>query len=254
MGGAVCGGPGGRQEFAEFARTCCRQALDEILEIGLRIDAMIPGADEQGIHHGETLASFGAADEQPVLYSNGTGPNVVFGIVVVDLDPTVDRLRGTSDRKHRVGGRMKLRCRRGVQTLGGCGPSLYQCGVCVTCRDAGGARSTTEVFQTADARGLTRNPWVGVVYSRGALRGEPHLQRWERATERHGRDGSRRAQAARDLFAASYRRFGQAGWTPSAEVSMRHSSVRVSLREPVSLECQQLCLWRALGSTALGKA
>jgi len=89
MGGAVCGGPGGRQEFAEFARTGHRQALDEILQIGLRIDAMIPGADEQGIHHGGTLASFGAADEQPVRFSNGTGPNVVLGVVVVDLDPTV---------------------------------------------------------------------------------------------------------------------------------------------------------------------
>lgn len=48
MGGAVCGGPSGRQELAEFTRTGHGQALDEILKIGLRFDAMIPRADEQG--------------------------------------------------------------------------------------------------------------------------------------------------------------------------------------------------------------
>lgn len=69
MGGAVCGGPGGRQELAEFTRTVNGQAFDEILEIGLRIDSMIPNADEQGGNHGGTLAGFGAAYEQPVLFS-----------------------------------------------------------------------------------------------------------------------------------------------------------------------------------------
>ena len=89
MGGAVCGGPGGRQELVEFTWACRGQALDEMFEIGLRIDAVIARADEQGVHHGRSLAGFGAADEQPVLLPNGTGPNVVLGIVVVDLDPAV---------------------------------------------------------------------------------------------------------------------------------------------------------------------
>ena len=89
MGGAVCGGPGGRKEGVELARAGHGQVLDEMFEVGLRIDAVIACADEQGVDHGGSLAGFGAADEQPVFLSDGTGTYVVFGVVVVDLYPAV---------------------------------------------------------------------------------------------------------------------------------------------------------------------
>jgi hypothetical protein len=49
VGGAVGGGPGGWQEGVEFFGPGAGEAFDERLEVGLRIDAVIAGADEQGI-------------------------------------------------------------------------------------------------------------------------------------------------------------------------------------------------------------
>ena len=89
VGGAVRSGPVGRQQGVEFVRAGHGQALDDVLEVGLRIDAEIAGTDEQGIHDRGTFAGFGAADEQPVLFADGTWPDVVLGVVVVDLDAAV---------------------------------------------------------------------------------------------------------------------------------------------------------------------
>ena len=63
MGGPVRGGPVGWQQGFELIRASHGQALDDILEVGLRIDAMIAGADEQGINDRRALSGFGAADE-----------------------------------------------------------------------------------------------------------------------------------------------------------------------------------------------
>jgi hypothetical protein len=46
------------------------QPLDDILKVGLRIDAVIAGADEQGVHDRGTFSGFRAADEQPILFSH----------------------------------------------------------------------------------------------------------------------------------------------------------------------------------------
>lgn len=50
---------------------------------------MVAGADEQRVEHRSPPAGFGMTDEEPVLLADGTGTDVVLGVVVVDLDPAV---------------------------------------------------------------------------------------------------------------------------------------------------------------------
>jgi hypothetical protein len=63
VGGAVRGGPVVRQQGVEVARAGHGQALDDILKVGLRIDAVIARADEQGLHNRGAFSGFRAADE-----------------------------------------------------------------------------------------------------------------------------------------------------------------------------------------------
>jgi hypothetical protein len=63
VGGAVRGGPVGWQQGIELIRASHGHALDDILKVGLRIDAMIAGAAEQGGHDRRAFSGFGGEDD-----------------------------------------------------------------------------------------------------------------------------------------------------------------------------------------------
>ena len=61
------------------------QALQHVFEITIRFDAMALAVFDQGVKDGAALAGFFGAEEQPVLFADGGGPDGVFHQVVVDL-------------------------------------------------------------------------------------------------------------------------------------------------------------------------
>ena len=62
-----------------------RQTSEHIPEVSVRIDPAATAAFDDGVEDGAALAGIGFAEEEPVLFSDGSGPDRVFDQVVVDL-------------------------------------------------------------------------------------------------------------------------------------------------------------------------
>ena len=85
--GGSGGLPFGRQQDAEVVLVGHGgQALQNIGEPGFGVVTVALGAFEHGVDDGGTLAGGFTADKQPVLFSNGSGADAVFGQIVVDFN------------------------------------------------------------------------------------------------------------------------------------------------------------------------
>lgn len=89
LGGGLSGFPVVRQEFLEPFGWMGADAMEDVAKIGEGIDLeSLAGGDEAG-EDGGGLPSVIAAEEQPVLSSDGDSTQAAFGAVVVDLQVSV---------------------------------------------------------------------------------------------------------------------------------------------------------------------
>lgn len=65
------------------------QSGEHVAEVGVGLDATPTAAFDDGVNDRATFAGVGFADEQPVLFSQGSGPDRVFDQIVVGLDAAV---------------------------------------------------------------------------------------------------------------------------------------------------------------------
>jgi hypothetical protein len=65
------------------------QAREHVLEVSVGINAPAPAAFNEGINDGGPFSGVGLANEEPVLLSQGRGPDGIFHQVVVDLYPAI---------------------------------------------------------------------------------------------------------------------------------------------------------------------
>ena len=83
-----------RQEFSDQMVFVRGQALQHILEVGVRVVPVESGALNQAHDCSRTLACPQRACEQPVFLSNRNGPDLVFCPVVVDRQlPIIQKAR-----------------------------------------------------------------------------------------------------------------------------------------------------------------
>src|SRR5271168_507979 len=66
-----------------------RQAGEDVVQIGVRIESATAAALDDGVEDGAAFPSFGFADKQPVFLTEGRWPDGVFDQVVVDLDASI---------------------------------------------------------------------------------------------------------------------------------------------------------------------
>ena len=69
-----------------------REAGEEVAEVCVGIDVPAAAAFDDGVNDRTALASSRFADEEPVLFSDGSWPNRIFHKVVVDLDAAVPQV------------------------------------------------------------------------------------------------------------------------------------------------------------------
>ena len=74
------------RELIKIIGISSRKAFNDVGEVGLRVDALSLGADEQCVEDGTAFSGFGVADEEVVFLADGTGTDGVLDEVVVDLD------------------------------------------------------------------------------------------------------------------------------------------------------------------------
>lgn len=65
------------------------EAGEQIGEVGLGVDPGAVAVADQGVERGGTVAAFGVAYEEPVLFADGGGADSVFRQIVVDPDAAV---------------------------------------------------------------------------------------------------------------------------------------------------------------------
>ena len=69
-------------------------AAQDVVEVGLGVEAAATGAFDEGVVDGGGFAGFGIADEEIVLFADGAGSDGVFDEVVVEFDPAVFQIAG----------------------------------------------------------------------------------------------------------------------------------------------------------------
>jgi hypothetical protein len=72
--------------LADFFVCGVGDALEDVGEVGVRVDAASAAAFDDAVNDGAAVADVGSSDEEPVLLADGRGAVSVFGEVVVDLD------------------------------------------------------------------------------------------------------------------------------------------------------------------------
>ena len=74
-----------RRQLADLLVGRGGQALQHVFEVGVRFHTVAPAVFEQSVNDGAALAGFFGAEEQPVLFADGGGPDGIFHQVIVDL-------------------------------------------------------------------------------------------------------------------------------------------------------------------------
>ena len=93
-------GPLGGREPLNLRYLGRGQAREQIFQMIEWIEAVPPTTAQQGINHGAALSSLRMSNEQPVLFSEGTGPDGIFDQVVVDLRQPDKPFRMLREAKH----------------------------------------------------------------------------------------------------------------------------------------------------------
>ena len=74
------------RELIKVIGISSRKPLDDVGQIGLWVDALSLGTNEQCVEDSASLTGFGMSDEEVILLADGAGTNGVLDEVVVDLD------------------------------------------------------------------------------------------------------------------------------------------------------------------------
>jgi len=85
LGGGACFGPVLGGEFVDGVIGVSREAGEHVLEVSQGIDASAAAGFHYGVEDGRLFSGFRCPDEEPVLFSDGGGPDRVFHKVIVDL-------------------------------------------------------------------------------------------------------------------------------------------------------------------------
>jgi hypothetical protein len=72
------------KQFFESAGGLGRQALEDVLEVAIRIVTVEPGGLDEAHNSGGTLTGAQGPGEEPVGSAEGHRPDAVFDVVVVD--------------------------------------------------------------------------------------------------------------------------------------------------------------------------
>lgn len=70
------------RKLIEVIGICSGEAFDHVGEVGLWVDALSLGADEQRVDDGAAFTCFGVPDEQVVLLSDGAGTDGILDEVM----------------------------------------------------------------------------------------------------------------------------------------------------------------------------
>ena len=91
MLGPVGRGPVLGEQFTQgfFIAPAAGKPLNDISKVGLWIDSVMAGADEQAVENCAAISSFRAADKERVLPTDGDWAHVSFDAVVINLDLAV---------------------------------------------------------------------------------------------------------------------------------------------------------------------
>lgn len=73
-------------DFRDFSRRQTRKQIFQVIE---RVDSLPPATAQQGVDHGAAFSGSRMSNEQPVLFSKGTGPNGVLDGIAVDFQHAV---------------------------------------------------------------------------------------------------------------------------------------------------------------------
>lgn len=60
-----------------------------IAQVSVRIQTTPAAAFDEGVEDGAAFSGLGLAEEQPILFAQGRGPDGIFHEVIVDLDAAV---------------------------------------------------------------------------------------------------------------------------------------------------------------------
>src|SRR5271155_1186420 len=74
-----------RRQLTDFLVGRAGQALQHVFEVAIRFHAVALAVFDQSVDDGAALARFFGAEEEPVLFADGSGPDGILHQVVIDL-------------------------------------------------------------------------------------------------------------------------------------------------------------------------
>ena len=78
-----------RQQLADGRHLVCRQALQHVFHLGVRVVTIEPGRVHQRHHGSGPLAGAQTTGEEPVVFSNRNRADLPFEVIVVDRQASV---------------------------------------------------------------------------------------------------------------------------------------------------------------------
>jgi len=79
-------GPGGWSQLADLFVCGVRDALEDVGEVGVRVDAAPTAAFYDAVDDGAAVASVSSTDEEPVFLTDGCGTHRVLGMIVINFN------------------------------------------------------------------------------------------------------------------------------------------------------------------------